>query len=385
VDEGGGNFTCDCDSGYVWNGISDRCEDDPCDPDPCGIDNAVAGTCVDEGGGDFTCDCDAGYVWDGTSDSCEDDPCDPDPCEGIQDATPDTCTAVASDDFTCDCDEGFEWNGGTNTCAEVPDPCDADPCATIPNTENNCQDAGGGDFTCDCALGYLWNDPTNTCAEVLDPCDADPCQGISNAVPDTCVAGVGDDFTCECDLDFAWEDASNTCRAEGVPAFAGGVYTMRMSNITQNPATCIMSGVTQNLIRNFARTIDLNLFLPSAATILALQDAGTPYPLTIDLPSPLTDVDVTLTLDPTWQDILMDGPDVYVADTAGVLPFSGVDCVITGSADGIFDDINTEPLTGTLTIDVTDVQASPGGACNLLWAPAGVCQLILTVDAGSPL
>jgi hypothetical protein len=96
-------------------------------------------------------------------------------------------------------------------------------------------------------------------------------------------------------------------------------------------------------------------------------------------------VDVLLSLDPTRQDILMDGPDVYIADTTGVLPFPGVDCVITGSADGIFDDINTEPLTGSLTIDVTDVQASPGGACNLLYAPAGDCQLILTINAGSPL
>ena len=160
---------------------------------------------------------------------------------------------------------------------------------------------------------------------------------------------------------------------------------MRMTDIVQNPAACMMGGGTQLLIRQFASGITLGLDLPSGEDILALQELGSPYPLTIDLPSPLTDVDVLLSLDPTWQNILMDGPDVYVADTTGVLPFAGVDCVITGSADGEFTDINTLPLTGTLTIDVADVQASPGGACNLLYDPVGDCQLILTIDAGSPL
>jgi hypothetical protein len=205
------------------------------------------------------------------------------------------------------------------------------------------------------------------------------------AVAGSCTDVGGGDFTCECNAGFLWDDDSNTCQEQGVPEFAGGTYEMRMTNIVQNPPACMMSAFTQSLIRQLASTIPLNLFLPSGANILALQELGSPYPLTIDLPSPLEDVDVLLSLDPTWQDILMDGPDVYIADTTGVLPFAGVDCVITGSADGIFDDINTEPLTGTLTIDVDSVEASPGGVCSLLWDPAGDCQLILTVNAGSPL
>ena len=95
----------------------------------------------------------------------------------------------------------------------------------------------------------------------------------------------------------------------------------------------------------------------------------------------------THSLDETYETILMDGPDVYTADTSGLLPIAGVDCVITGSADGIFDDINTEPLTGSLTIGITDVQPSPGGVCNpnLLRPPEGDCDLIVNLDAGSPL
>jgi hypothetical protein len=166
VDEGGGKFSCDCDSGYVWDDTAGSCRDDPCYPDPCGIDNAVAGTCVDEGGGKFSCDCDSGYVWDGTSYSCEDDPCDPDPCS-IDNAVADTCTAVGVDDFTCTCASGFFWKHEGNTCE---DPCGPDPCEGIQNaTPDTCTAFAWDDFTCDCDEGFEWNGGTSTCAEVVHP------------------------------------------------------------------------------------------------------------------------------------------------------------------------------------------------------------------------
>jgi hypothetical protein len=49
-----------------------QCVPAPCDPDPCqGIPHAVAGSCADLGGGNFTCDCDEGYAWQGTTLTCE--------------------------------------------------------------------------------------------------------------------------------------------------------------------------------------------------------------------------------------------------------------------------------------------------------------------------
>jgi hypothetical protein len=59
--------------------------------------------------------------------------------------------------------------------------------------------------------------------------------------------------------------------------------------------------------------------------------------------------------------------------------------VITGSADGVFDDINSEPLTGLLTIAIDSVEAPQGGACAIMKIPEGDCDLKVILDAGSPI
>jgi hypothetical protein len=73
------HWRCECIEGAQWNIDSKECVgvEDACVVDRCRlIAHAVADTCVDEGGGDFSCDCDSGYVWEGTSNSCE-EPCIP--------------------------------------------------------------------------------------------------------------------------------------------------------------------------------------------------------------------------------------------------------------------------------------------------------------------
>ena len=373
----------------AWSPKSGACSGHPCLNTP----NALPNSCEDVGEGQFTCDCEAGYFWEEIGNTCQ-DPCDPDPCDAINNALAGSCTGISADDFTCECNQGFYWSDTTNTCEKVEPPCRPDPCQDITNAiPDTCEVIPGGvcapatDFTCNCLAGFLWDHSTNTCeAEAVDPCDSDPCLGISDAVAGSCTDVGGGDFTCECNAGFLWDEDTNTCEEQGVPAFLGGVYNMTATGIAQDPPLCLLNAFWTATINAFIRNVPpIQVYLPSGEIILANQESGNPYPLTIDLPNPLTDVDVLLSLDPTWQDILMDGPDVYVADTSGVLPFPGVDCVITGSADGIFTDINTVPLTGTLTIDITDVQASPGGACSLLWDPAGDCQMILTINAGSPI
>ena len=57
------------------------------------------------------------------------------------------------------------------------DPCDPDPCSTIPNavvetcTEIGGSCAGPSDFFCDCDSGYAWQDDTNTCIPSQGACD----------------------------------------------------------------------------------------------------------------------------------------------------------------------------------------------------------------------
>ena len=127
----------------------------------------------------------------------------------------------------------------------------------------------------------------------------------------------------------------------------------------------------------------MTMTIPSAADI---ANSGNAYDFTISLPPPLEPVQVDLSLDDVDnpQNILIDGPDVYEADTsdAGI---AGVQCVITGSADGIFTDINTTPLTGSLTIDIDSVEDSPTGSCTLLKKPTEPCAITVNLDAGSPL
>ena len=78
--------------------------------------------------------------------------------------------------------------------------------------------------------------------------------------------------------------------------------------------------------------------------------------------------------------ILMDGPDDYTIDLTGLAPIPGFDCVITASADGVFDDLDPDDIDGSLTIGITSVQASPGGTCNLN-PPSGDCELGIGMDA----
>jgi hypothetical protein len=137
-------------------------------------------------------------------------------------------------------------------------------------------------------------------------------------------------------------------------------------------------------VNAFIRTVTLPVFLPSGEIILASQEAQSPYPLIIDLPA-FGSVEVLLTLDETYENITMDGPDDYTGDTQGLLPWPGADCVINGAADGEFTDINTEPLIGYLTIAIDSVDASPGGACSILKRPApGACDFTVNLNAGFP-
>jgi hypothetical protein len=241
-------------------------------------------------------------------------------------------------------------------------------------------DEGGGDFSCVCNEGFDWDDTSNTCID--DPCDPDPCAGIADAVAGTCVDEGGGDFSCDCDTGFAWDDTSNTCEEEGGPEFQGGSYDMSATDILQDPAACLMTQATVFLVRPILRGVTIPVNIPSGQVIVDFF--ANAYPLDIPLPVFGT-IQVILTLDATYENMTMDGPDVYVADTTGLVPLPGADCIITGSADGIFTDINTEPLTGSLTIDITSVEDSPPGVCTLLKKPTEPCAVTLPLDAGFPL
>jgi hypothetical protein len=166
-----------------------------CDPDPCeDIQNAETDTCDGVGVDDFTCECDAGYVWDGATESCEDDPCDPDPCDEARNEVAGSCTDLGADDYTCDCDSGYTWNGQINQCTSgaVGTCDDLEDCLLTCNgfedflCQNSCYAAWTG---CECDLDFnglvtscgficfgdcpLTNPFTKSCWDCVIPCGFD--------------------------------------------------------------------------------------------------------------------------------------------------------------------------------------------------------------------
>jgi len=166
-----------------------------------------------------------------------------------------------------------------------------------------------------------------------------------------------------------------------VAEFPGATLTMSVSSLKQQPANCLFPDLLVPIIYGIIKPKTFELDLPSGANILA----NTPYPLWIFLPNPLGDILVGLSLDQDKNDILIDGPDDHTIDLTGMAPppLTGFDCVITASADGLFNDIDPNDPDGSLTIGIKDVQPSSEGTC-ILSMPSVDCALIVGMD-GDPM
>jgi len=152
-------------------------EQNPCDPDPCANkENATAGTCTAVGDSDYTCDCESGYFWQGDDEECV-DPCIDDPCAEITNAAEESCTGVDADEFTCECDDGYSWDAQENECKEVSgDVCgDLKTClkgcdAVDLVCQSGCLAAGSA---CDCDID-LYNPPFACGISCQSQCDLGP-------------------------------------------------------------------------------------------------------------------------------------------------------------------------------------------------------------------
>ena len=188
-------------------------------------------------------------------------------------------------------------------------------------------------------------------------------------------------------LNFTIQNASGqgantlTFRLEqAVAQFPGGTFIMGVSSLTQTPSNCLLNDFLIGAIYGLISGMTFPLSLPSGAAIIA---SGNSYFMYIPLPAPLGNIPVYLSLDEPNNDYLIDGPDVYTINLTGLVPLPGFDCVITASADGVFNDMDTNDPDGSLTIAISDVQTSPGGTCTLV-APTGDCSLIVGMD-GDPI
>jgi len=162
-----------------------------------------------------------------------------------------------------------------------------------------------------------------------------------------------------------------------VAAFQGGDFAMRVSSLRQEPPNCLFPDVVLGVIMDIIRNSVFRLVLPSGADIV---QAGF-YPLTISLPFPLGQIDVLLSADEGANEILIDGPASYTIDLTGLAPLPGFDCVITASADGVFNDLDPYDPDGSLTIGILQVEPSPQGQGCTLHTPSGTCSLVVGMDA----
>jgi hypothetical protein len=98
----GGDLTAYCDSFAVLSFTGVCTEINGCDANPC----PQYSDCINNGMGNYACDCWDGYFMDGDYcveiDMCADDPCDVNAmCYNVD----------GSSDFTCECNEGYEGDG----------------------------------------------------------------------------------------------------------------------------------------------------------------------------------------------------------------------------------------------------------------------------------
>ncbi|KAL9970212.1 hypothetical protein ACROYT_G022549 [Oculina patagonica] len=160
----GGNYRCDCTSGYSGN----YCETDinECTNNPC----QNGATCVNLDGS-YRCDCTLGY----TGNNCETDinECTNNPC--LNGAT---CVNLQGS-YSCDCTSGYTGNN----CETDINECSPDPC----QNGGTCVDLVGS-YRCDCISGYSGIN----CETDINECSPDPCQNGG-----TCVDLVGS-YRCDC-------------------------------------------------------------------------------------------------------------------------------------------------------------------------------------------
>ncbi|CAK8690969.1 unnamed protein product [Clavelina lepadiformis] len=190
-----GNFSCDCDSGYVK--VGSVCNNiDECNLGTDGCDN-ITTTCFDQLG-TFQCMCRAGYRRQ-MNDSFMQSPCvDIDECADRTHNCLSGQSCVNMDStFRCECATGFQNTSGT--CEDINE-CSNSSLNNCNTTVSFCINIDGG-YNCSCQAGFSGNGrdcvDVNEC-QVTNTCD-------SNAACDNTFGG----FDCTCNPGF--REGSGTC------------------------------------------------------------------------------------------------------------------------------------------------------------------------------
>jgi len=161
-----------------------------------------------------------------------------------------------------------------------------------------------------------------------------------------------------------------------VETFAGGFFIMKVSKLSQDPADCLVPNGLLGIILGMINKTEIPVILPAASAM--------PADVTIGLPLPLGNTEVTVSLDEENNSILMAPKGTMTIDISPYIsmlpiPIPGYDCIITASAGGAFDKVNSDDLDGYLDISDFSIEAAAGGTCTL--DPGDTCKMIVEMDA----
>ena len=332
----------DCDDGVFCNG-AETCLDSACQAGipPCGEDGQYCNgiESCDEGG-----------------DRCvsSGDPCDDDGvfCNGTESCDEGGDRCVSSGD---PCDDDGVFCNGTESCDEGGDRCvsSGDPCAddgAFCNGTESCDENGDR-----CVSS---GDP---CAPDGNGCTDDVCNEIDELCEYPCTAGEESDPCCE---DAACQDEP-VCSGD---TFPGGSFLFAITGMGQEPASCLIAQATLDFLVGLLSAVFSPVDLPAEG----------PDPFWVELPVPfLGSFNLLGSFEGNqivFEPVEIDGVDLGAVPFAGTF---GLNCSITGQAEGEITGLGNETLYGE--VRVSQIVVGPGGGTGgcILVQPAPTCTLVM--------
>jgi S1-C subfamily serine protease len=157
--------------------------------------------------GNPTCNCQTGYSWDGSGGACATQTSLQAFCQNQYGSG--SYSYLQSGKAVCGCDTGYKWNSAQTACVVIPEETNDQKCQDQYGTYSDWsgQTDSNGRPTCDCQTGYSWDGSGNECATQVSlnqSCENSYGYG-SYSYPQDGKA------VCGCDTGYEWNSDQTAC------------------------------------------------------------------------------------------------------------------------------------------------------------------------------